>query len=185
MTIVTKTARAGIVLLAVWACQPAPAQDAPPPACGDSARYQELDFWVGEWDVYVGDRRVGHNRIEKILDGCAIMEHWTARDGGAGKSLFFVDYNGHWVQVWVTQWARTPGGVKEKLMVSDAPEGTVRFQGVIRHPEAGEWLDRTTLTPNEDGSVRQLIEVSEDNGETWNPTFDAIYRPVSADSGPN
>lgn len=159
---------------------PEPEADSPP-ACDDLARYHELDFWVGEWNVYVGNRRVGQNRIEKILDGCAIMEHWTARDGGEGKSLFFVDYNGFWVQVWVTQLARTPGGVKEKLMVTDAPEGTVRFQGVVRHPDAGEWLDRTTLTPNDDGSVHQLIEISEDNGATWNPTFDATYRPAGVE----
>ena len=148
----------------------------PPPACDDDPTYQALDFWVGEWNVYVGDRVVGENRIEKILDGCAITERWSARDGGDGHSLFFVDYDGHWVQVWISQWARTPGGVKEKLMVNDPPDGAVRFQGVVRHPDAGEWLDRTTLTPLEDGSVRQLIEISEDNGASWHPTFDAIYR---------
>lgn len=154
------------------------AQDAPPTACEDSPRYHELDFWVGEWKVYVGDDLAGHNRIEKTLEGCAIIENWSARDGGEGKSLFFVDYDGHWAQIWVSQWAMTPGGVKEKVMVTDPPAGSVRFQGVIRHPDAGSWLDRTTLTPLENGTVRQLIEISQDNGATWNPTFDAIYRPV-------
>jgi hypothetical protein len=152
-----------------------------PPACEDAPTYHALDFWVGEWEVFVNDRRVGVNRIDKVLDGCAIIENWSARDGGDGKSLFFVDYDGQWVQVWVSQWARTPGGVKEKVMVDDPPEGAVRFQGVIRHPEAGEWLDRTTLTPLEDGAVRQVIEISEDNGASWNPTFDAIYRPLADD----
>jgi len=154
---------------------PAGAQQ--PQSCGDEPLYAQLDFWVGEWDVYVGDDRVGHNLIEKTLDGCAILEHWTDRDGGQGKSLFFVDYDRHWAQIWVTQQATAPGGVKEKVMVDDPPPGSVRFQGVIRHPQAGSWLDRTTLTPLDDGSVRQLIEISEDNGETWNPTFDAVYRP--------
>jgi hypothetical protein len=164
-----------IVLLAVMArAQSIPTS--PPPVCDEDPTYQALDFWVGEWNVYVGDKVVGTNRIEKILDGCAITEQWSARGGGDGQSLFFVDYDGRWVQVWVTQWARTPGGVKEKLMVDDPPDGSVRFQGVIRHPEAGEWLDRTTLTPLEDGSVRQLIELSEDNGASWHPTFDAVYR---------
>lgn len=152
------------------------AQDDLPPACNDSDLYHQLDFWVGEWNVYVGDNLVGRNLIEKTLDGCAIFEHWSAIGGGDGKSLFFVDYEGHWAQIWVSQWAMTPGGVKEKVMVNDPPEGSVRFQGVIRHPDAGAWLDRTTLTPLEDGAVRQLIEISEDNGESWNPTFDAIYR---------
>lgn len=147
------------------------------PRCSDSDTYGKLDFWIGEWDVYVGDDLVGHNRIEKTLDGCAIFEHWTASDGGQGKSLFFVDYDGHWAQIWVTQWAMAPGGTKEKVMVDDPPADSVRFQGVVRHPEAGAWLDRTTLTPRNDGSVRQRIELSEDDGETWHPTFDAIYRP--------
>lgn len=156
----------------------ATAADPSVPRCGDAPTWHALDFWVGDWDVFVGDRVVGHNRIEKILDGCAIIENWSAGAGGAGKSLFFVDYDGRWVQVWVTERARAPGGVKEKIMVDDAPEGSVRFQGVIRHPDAGEWLDRTTLTREDDGSVRQVIEVSEDNGASWNPTFDAVYRPA-------
>lgn len=155
----------------------ATAQEEAPPGCNELEVYRALDFWVGEWDVFIGNRLVGHNLIEKTLDGCAVFEHWRASDGGEGRSLFFVDYDGHWAQIWVSELAMTPGGVKEKVMVDDPPEGAVRFQGVIRHPEAGAWLDRTTLTPAEDGTVRQLIEISRDNGTTWRPTFDAIYRP--------
>lgn len=150
-----------------------------PPSCNETEIYSQLDFWVGEWRVYVGDDLVGNNRIEKTLGGCAVLEHWTARDGSEGKSLFFVDYNGHWVQVWVTEQAMAPGGVKEKVMVDDPPEGSVRFQGVVRHQSSDPWLDRTTLTPLDNGQVRQLIEVSEDGGQSWNPTFDATYRPKS------
>lgn len=147
--------------------------------CSESAIYQQLDFWVGEWTVYIGSNIVGRNRIEKALDGCVVFEHWTARDGSEGKSLFFVDYDRHWVQVWVSEQAMAPGGVKEKVMVDDPPAGSVRFQGVIRHESSDPWLDRTTLTPLDNGAVRQLIEVSSDGGETWHPTFDAVYRPKS------
>ena len=147
------------------------------PGCAESEPYEQLDFWVGEWNVHVGNDLVGQNRIEKALDGCAVFEHWTASDGSEGKSLFFVDYDRHWVQVWVTAQAMTPGGVKEKVMVDDPPDGSVRFQGVIRHESVDPWLDRTTLTPLDNGEVRQLIEISLDGGETWNPTFDAVYRP--------
>ena len=161
----------------------AAAQDAGPTRCDDTPLYRELDFWIGEWDVYVGDNLVGHNLIEKTLGGCAVIENWTASDGGDGKSLFFVDYDRRWIQIWVTEWAVSPGGVKEKVMVDDPPTGSVRFQGVVRHPDAGAWLDRTTLTPRDDGSVRQVIEISEDNGETWSPTFDAVYRPAGQPEG--
>lgn len=57
-------------------------------------------------------------------------------------------------------------------------DGSVRFQASMRHPDAGEWLDRTTLTPLGDGMVRQLIEISRDQGESWRVAFDAIYRPA-------
>ena len=173
--------RRELLLLLVTLPALASGQDEPPPRCGDLDTYHALDFWVGEWDVYVGKERVGHNLVEKTLDGCAIIENWTAADGGKGKSLFFVDYDGHWAQIWVTERATAPGGTKEKVMVDDPPDGSVRFQGVIRHPDVGAWLDRTTLTPQDDGRVRQLVEVSRDNGESWNPTFDAIYRRAGVD----
>lgn len=144
-------------------------------ACTDDPAYSLLDFWIGEWIVYSGDVKAGENRIEKILDGCAVAEFWVGEGGGEGQSLFYVDTDGRWQQVWVTAWAANPGGVKEKTHIeSDA--GSVRFQGEISHPVHGRYLDRTTLTPNSDGTVRQLIEVSVDGGGSWRTTFDAIYK---------
>ncbi len=77
---------------------------------------------------------------------------------------------------WVGEWAANPGGVKEKTLVEQTEGNGVRFQGTISRPDGSRYLDRTTLTPNADGSVRQLIEVSTDDGESWSPTFDAFYR---------
>jgi hypothetical protein len=56
----------------------------------------------------------------------------------------------------------------------------VRFQGAIPLPGGGQYLDRTTLTPLEDGAVRQVIEVSRD-GESWRTVFDAVYVRVAND----
>lgn len=96
--------------------------------------------------------------------------------GGEGKSLCYVDDHGRWQQLWVTQWATRPGGVKEKTLQKDAPSGSVRFQGMIHAGNSKSWLDRTTLTPRPDGSVRQLIEISGDDGASWEATFDAECR---------
>ena len=160
----------------------------PPPSCEDTPGFHKLDFWVGEWDVFSGadySQKVGTNRIEKILDGCAVMEHWTDAGGGVGKSLFFyTPATDTWKQVWVTENATRPGGVKEKTMVDipaaeELPEGATRFQGTITRPNGSTYLDRTTLTPMEggEGKVRQVIEVSTDGGENWRTAFDAIYVP--------
>ena len=151
------------------------AEDAAPEKCTEMQIYGLLDFWVGDWVVYSDEDKVGENKIEKILEGCAVMEHWQGVGGGEGKSLFFVDTNGTWKQVWVTEWAANPGGVKEKTHVFTLPNEAVRFQGLLQHPDVGTYLDRTTLTPIEKGRVRQVIETSTDSGETWKKTFDAIY----------
>ena len=76
---------------------PVAAQSDPPPACADQSSFHALDFWVGEWVVEVDGREVGRNRIEKVLNGCAVMEHWRSARGGEGKSLFYhVPATGAW-----------------------------------------------------------------------------------------
>lgn len=152
--------------------------------CSDTPGFGKLDFWSGEWNVFVGDQQVGSNRIEKILNGCAVMEHWTGGSGSEGKSLFFYHpVTDVWKQVWITEVATRSGGIKEKTLILDLDGGGVRFQGEIPLAGGGSYWDRTTLTPLPDGSVRQLIEVSRD-GETWRATFDAVYRAnISAHPG--
>lgn len=152
--------------------------DARAQGCGEDPAFAALDFWVGTWVVEAEGRTVGSNRIEKILSGCAILEHWTAAGGGQGKSLFYyVPATEAWKQVWVTEDPGRPGGVKEKVRVEHHGPG-VRFQGEIPLPGGRTYLDRTTLVPEGDGTVRQTIEVSRDDGATWETTFDAVYRPV-------
>jgi hypothetical protein len=168
-------------LIAFSLISSASAESVEPMRCNDLPSYHLLDFWVGDWDVYVGDEKVGHNRIEKTLNGCAVTEHWVDSAGNEGTSLFFVNDGGQWKQIWVTERANRPGGVKEKTNVEIAPEDGVRFQGVLYHPEAGQWFDRTTLKSVGNGAVSQVIEISSDAGNTWETTFDAIYRRVSSD----
>lgn len=165
-----------VAALATGSAVPISAQEAK--ACGDTPGFSKLDFWLGEWEVFVGDSKVGDNRIEKILDGCAVMEHWVDASGSEGKSLFFyTPATDAWKQVWVTESATRAGGVKEKTLVLELDDGGVRFRGEIALSDGRTYHDRTTLTPLGNGAVRQLIEVSRD-GATWQPSFDAIYRPA-------
>lgn len=146
--------------------------------------YRTLDFWIGEWDVFVADARVGTDRVEKVLGGCAVMEHWTDARGSEGKSLFWVEPGGDWRQVWVTDAATAPGGTKEKRLVERVEGGGVRFQGEVPLPDGGGYLDRTTLTPLDDGRVRQVIEVSGDGGRSWTARFDAVYVRTARTTNP-
>lgn len=149
------------------------ADERPAEGGGDSGRHA-LDFWVGEWEVYDnGSRRLdGCNRIEPVLKGAAIIEHWSGANGSEGKSWFyFYRPEERWKQIWVTD----GGFVKEKAQVSGAAAGSVRFQGEIPLKDGHKLLDRTTLTPQPDGRVRQVIEHSRDAGATWQTVYDASY----------
>ena len=147
-------------------------------SCVHDGRYGMLDFWLGDWDVYVGDNRVGSNTVEKTMKGCAVLEHWRSVDGGRGPSLFYVDGQRNWRQVWVTEYATMPGGVKEKAHQPLADPHQVRFQGRVYAEGGKSYLDRTTLIDLGNGRVRQVIEVSMDEGASWKAVFDAEYRPT-------
>lgn len=171
--------RVPIALAAAVACLAAPAAAQQAAPCTDVDGFHRLDFWLGSWDVYAGGQQVGTNHIEAVLDGCAVTERWRSAAGGEGRSLFyFTPATGAWKQVWVTGSATAPGGVKEKTLVAEHDDGGVVFQGEIPLPGGSSYLDRTTLTPLPDGTVRQHIEISTDGGTTWRTTFDAVYRPA-------
>lgn len=165
------------LLLALLLVLPASVRAQQPGPCAGDSSYATLDFWVGDWHVYVGDQLVGTNRISKVLRGCAVSEEWRDAEGNEGRSLFYVDSAGRqWKQVWVTDDARRVGGTKEKHLIARLSGGGVRFQGELRLPDGRVLLDRTTLTPEGAREVRQVIEVSNDGGATWRATFDARYR---------
>jgi hypothetical protein len=139
--------------------------------CRSLQDYRLLDFWLGDWDVYMGDQKVGTNKIEPILNSCAVIENWKDATGAEGKSFFYFDLaDKAWKQVWVTD----QGYMKEKIQQKSPAKSEVTFQGEVLNLKGKKVLDRTSLVLEQD-RVRQIIEQSEDAGKTWTVTFDAIY----------
>lgn len=157
--------------LAQDAASPDPA---PPPPCSDAA-YRQFDFWIGDWEVRVGPDDTGlagHNRIERSDHGCWLQEHWTSARGGSGTSLNSWDRaSGVWRQYWSGgdgTVLRLAGGLRDGRMV---------LEGVLQKPEGdGESSQRITWTPNDDGSVTQHWQTSNDAGTTWKTAFLGTYR---------
>lgn len=150
-----------------------------PVPCNEQEEFHLLDFWVGTWDVYAGDQKIGTNKIEKVLGGCAIIENWTGGRGNEGKSLFYYyPLENQWKQVWVTETPYANGGVKEKEHVETLENGGTRFQGEVLANSGVLYLDRTTLNPLSNGDVEQIIEISSDEGENWREVFRGVYKPV-------
>ena len=156
---------------------PTPAAAAAAPAPCSASERRQFDFWVGEWEVKNPKGQVvGHSRIESILGGCAIAEHWSSATGNGandGKSYNF--YNAdlkRWEQYWVDASGSRlllSGGFGGGSMVLEGRQDLPGKDGVHKR-------ERITWTPNADGSVRQLWESSVDEGKNWTIAFDGLYR---------
>jgi hypothetical protein len=169
----------GACLLPAAAAAAAQAPAAGAPACRATEISRNLDFWVGNWDVYAGGALAGTDLVERILGGCAIVEHWRGSGGDEGISLFAYDARRDlWTQTWVTGDTSLPGGLKFKLLRAHTPASTT-FQGEIEGRTGAVFYDRTILTAQAGGSVHQEIQVSRD-GVAWRTGFDAVYVPHGA-----
>jgi hypothetical protein len=144
--------------------------------CKTRRESRQLDFWLGEWAVSNPQGQViGSNVIAVDLAGCVIRESWTDTYGSRGTSVNFYDpATARWHQIWTSE----NGTVTH--YEGRWSDGAMRFlangfgdaDGTATHR-------RMTFTPNPDGSVRQLIEQSED-GIQWTVGFDGLYRKQEA-----
>ena len=148
---------------------------APRPDC-KAAEYRQFDFWLGDWNVTTGPNQAGTNLITLTLDGCVLHEHWAGAKGGRGESFNYYDRDDRqWHQLWVDN----SGGTIE--LAGTLHDGTMVLVGSGKDQSGNPVLNRIAWIDNpKDGSVRQLWEQSSDNGKTWQPAFDGLYRKKSS-----
>jgi hypothetical protein len=144
-------------------------------ACSANPVYRQLDFWVGEWDVYSPKRGriVASSKIERILDSCVILENFT-QGTYSGKS--FTTYNElthQWQQTWVDN-----GGHISEFRKGHAEENRLVLVQDVINPDGSSTKSQTRMTFDKlnENTVRQLGEKSDDAGKTWAITFDLEYR---------
>ena len=140
------------------------------PDCS-AGEYRQLDFWVGEWGVtYADGRPAGKSVIQKVLNGCVILENWSGVDGFDGKSFNMYDRNKKkWTQKWVDsrgQLLEFEGNFQGKTL-----EYTTRYTRL----DGKNVLASMSFSPESNGTVRQIWKQSSDDGKTWNIEFDGIY----------
>ncbi len=141
--------------------------------CFSSENYRHFDFWLGEWDVYANGQKVGDNSITMANGGCAIHESYTTGNRNyTGQSINFYDpIDKKWHQHWVGS-----SGDVYNYIETDRAEGMLQFESKFMTSTGQVTLSRLTFTHNADGTVRQLFESSVDNGQTWTPAFDGLYK---------
>lgn len=144
-------------------------QAAPPAACS-SPEHRQFDFWIGDWRVTVPDGKLaGLNRVTAEYGGCVIHEHYATGKGYSGESLNTYDpARKMWHQTWVDDTGLLlvlEGRWTGKSMV---------LEGHAPDAKGAQVKQRITWTPNDDGSVRQLWETTDEKG-AWTVAFDGRY----------
>jgi hypothetical protein len=136
--------------------------------------YRQLDFWLGDWDVYeVSDsaRAVARNRVTRILDGCVLRELYQQQNGMVGESYSLWDASRQvWHQSWVTNRGTLlllDGHLDGDRMVLTGPDKTAEGRPALI---PGIWWA-------EGRNVREKAERSTDGGKTWQPVFDIVFQP--------
>jgi hypothetical protein len=141
--------------------------------CAEDATYHQQDFALGEWDVFVGDRKTAQVRLEPVLAGCAIRETWTALSGkGNGVGLFT------WSRVlkgWTYAWASDVGAAT--FFTGSAPGAGAMLYVTQRPTESGGTrLRHWTLTLQPDRSIDELSMGSDDGGKTWVKEYELVWK---------
>jgi tetratricopeptide (TPR) repeat protein len=142
--------------------------------CLYSKQAKEFDFWVGEWDVKSATgQSAGKSKIEKMLGDCVIFENWTSALPFiySGKSInLYNSITKKWMQTWVDD----KGGVLE-FINGEYKDNQMVF---VTLPDTARQITRLTFFNLNPNLVRQVFEVTKDDGATWKTTTDLFYNRV-------
>jgi hypothetical protein len=124
------------VAMPVMAQQTPESPKKPPPACS-TPEFRQLDFWVGEWDLWYDQgkgkpRGTAHNTITKNAYGACVITEKFSMPGFTGMSVStFHQPIGQWRQTWVDD----QGGYYD-LLGGPAPENADHdFALELVHPK--------------------------------------------------
>lgn len=124
------------------------------------------------WKVETPDGQLaGHNQIEKILDGCALLENWTGNGVSRGKSLNYYDAS---VMKWKQKWIDNNGQSLE--LEGHLVDNTIVFTGLTGNADSEtSTLQEMTIEKISENEVHQIWKQSNDRGQNWTIVFDGRY----------
>lgn len=141
--------------------------------------YRQFDFWIGDWEAFGTDgKKAGNSKISLILDSCVILEEWTSETVQqglryAGKS--FNTYNAATKQ-WQQTWVDNAAGTNEYLIGKFSNNQMVYTSTPFKFSKDTMAIRKMTFSNLSPEKLRQLGEISKDNGIIWNIEYDLEYR---------
>jgi len=141
--------------------------------------YRQFDFWLGEWEAFATNgQKAGDSKISLILDSCIVLEEWTSATISqgiryAGKS--FNTYNSATKQ-WQQTWVDNVGGSNEYLEGQGGNNQIIFKTKPFPLSKDTMAIRRLSFSKLSADKVRQLGEISKDNGNSWSTEYDLEYR---------
>ena len=143
-------------------------------------KYKKLDFFIGTWDVYVGDNyadKVAVDTVTKFYGGCSIDEKfaWLGSDY-VGESISFYD---NMAQRFRMCWAGKSGDIRNFEEIYSGKDSIILLAVTVSDSKRNLMHRRMTITYNPSNeTLHEYIENSYDLGKTWEPDFDALFKKV-------
>jgi hypothetical protein len=150
------------------------------PATCDTPEHHQLDFWVGNWQVFdaATNQLVAFERVEKHSEGCIVQENLTFltdmyRRPGVKYRLAGIGINRFDGETWLQMWADNQWGA---IFLRGAPDadGNMVFVTVIPSRKRDVKL---VYESRHDGTVRILQYIAPAGSGKWVKYGDLIYRP--------
>jgi hypothetical protein len=149
------------------------------PATCDTPQHHELDFWVGDWQVFDADTNqlVAFERVEKHSEGCIVQENLTFltdmyRRPGARYRLAGIGVNRFDGENWMQMWADNQWGA---IFLRGAPDADGNMVFVTAIPSRKREV-KLVYENRADGTVRILQYVAPAGTAKWVKYGDLIYR---------
>lgn len=137
--------------------------------CRYGDEFKRLDFWLGEWDVYVKDKKIGTSSIAKSEGGCTLYEDYKTDKGFLGRSMNYYDpEDKRYTQIWIDKFNQ-----RTIFKETESREDYLQMSAENKDTK----LTRMTYVLDPDtGNITQTMEESTDKGKTWAITFEGVYK---------
>lgn len=143
-------------------------------AC-DSDASQQLDFLIGDWELFSKDgEMIGENSIKLIFGTCTMEENFKGADGLKTHSTFSYDSDSkRWKQNWSDDFGNTlnfSGTFKSNKLSLKATSTNGKGKKVYH---------RIIYKKQSNGSVSQIWQKSS-NQKEWKTTYSGTYKRKKA-----
>jgi Protein of unknown function (DUF1579) len=173
-----QTLRLALIVVALAGLAGARQSNAATPKSCSEPEQQQLQFWVGEWDLTwpgsnPGETAHGTNSVRRILDGCIVQENFSGGDAmsfrGESVSIFDIPA-GKWKQTWVDN----QGAYLD--FVGEFKDGQMILGREAARPDGTKTLQRMVFKNITRDEFDWSWEGSKDGGKTWTVMWPIHYK---------